>query len=1062
MSGISQGDLGILGDLAEALGIFDGGSPNTDWFANPDVYLKRILANAQQRAALLNFVDEALGGADNTTEQGVIWVPLVKVPDLPLTLAMTIDESRSDGLYVGVGLKVVTDDPASVSTLSIPLFCARKDGASSTGALVLLGSARGRIKVGTQVTVSGPVQPGQARLGAIGLALELPTGPGADATFGFSLTGLQMPGATTPIDINVQATSVGELDDALLELVLSLVKAQADAPGAPAAITALGGLLGLKSGDNVPDFPITQLPSLGVHALSAWVLSIVQNDLARNDWLGHIGSLLGGARVGAEVRFALGLPALTLALSLPSSTGASGHTLLKPRLTLRFGNADVRVEAQADLMSIDLITGQASALPAFSAHAASGRAGAPVLDVTPPAPAPAARAETLRIGFAIDAARKLTFVLAADNVTLGSTDYPVLDLTSPDAVMDAVGNTVADIADELLAHLGSALASVQQLLGLAPPAGIPAVTLPALMSDPVGAVAGYWQALIANSAAATSVLQTLRLTLADASQAAAVVAGTGTVADPWRLPLIGPLALEAVASGSVLSVSLAALTSVDTLGQRCTVVSTRVAALLARIDLAARSAQLMLGAEASLHARERGVNPPQAKLELSDSTAVLADEVGLKLSWAPSAGLRADVSLPNPRLVADGLTLPLALPVIGADGLVSLPPAGWDAVQVLVGHLAGLASRQSNFFSEIVAALGWQAPEFIAGGSLETGATLRLADLVSDATGAIKAWLPKLLASDLGPRAALAGGRSAGGQRRPARRGARPRHAARSLPLLGRRRPARARVVVPARRPGAAVGGRAAGAARLAPRPARADARGCWKPRCVPKPWPRMTSPISSPAVSRAASPPASTRSCCALPVATAASRRRWPRCRVSMCAAWPWPPASCGRAWTSRTPPGACPPPPCTWPSARRRWPGRMHRRRGSSISARAGLEAAMFSLPAAATGDWFVALGSRAACLLPSSSGDGTAEQAARLARWLAALATVSNDIAAGGRGRCGPCVATRGRCPGGGDRSGAARHAAGADLADHTANPARRRCAALDAPAVAAAAHRGRVGR
>jgi len=31
MSGVSQGDLGILGKLAEALGIFAGGSPNADW-----------------------------------------------------------------------------------------------------------------------------------------------------------------------------------------------------------------------------------------------------------------------------------------------------------------------------------------------------------------------------------------------------------------------------------------------------------------------------------------------------------------------------------------------------------------------------------------------------------------------------------------------------------------------------------------------------------------------------------------------------------------------------------------------------------------------------------------------------------------------------------------------------------------------------------------------------------------------------------------------------------------------------------------------------------------------
>ena len=197
----------------------------------------------------------------------------------------------------------------------------------------------------------------------------------------------------------------------------------------------------------------------------------------------------------------------------------------------------------------------------------------------------------------------------------------------------------------------------------------------------------------------------------------------------------------------------AASTSVDSLGQRCTVVGTRIAVQLARIDLAARSAQLMLGAEASLSARERGVSPPQARLELSDSTAVLTDEVGLKIGWSPTTGLRADASLPNARLVADGITVPLALPVIGADGLVSLPPSGWDAVQLLVGHLADLVSRQPTFFTEIVAALGWEAPELVAGGSLESTATLRLADLVSDASGAIEAWLLNLLTSDLGPRA---------------------------------------------------------------------------------------------------------------------------------------------------------------------------------------------------------------------------------------------------------------------------------------------------------------------
>ena len=993
MSGIGQADLGILGKLAEALGIFNGSSPNTDWFANPEVYLKRILANPQQRAALLQFVDEALGGADNTSEKGVIWVPLVKVLDLPLTLAMTVDESRSDGLYVGVGLKVITDDPVSVSTLSIPLFCARKDGATSNGALVLLGDARGRIKISTQVTVSGPPVPGQARLGAIGLALELPTGPGSEATFGFNLSGLQMPGAATPIDINVQANSFAKLDDALLDLVLSLIRAQADASGAPAAIVALGGLLGLKSGDNVPDFPITQLPTQGVHALSAWVLSIVRNDLARNDWLGHIGSLLGGARVGSEVQFSLGPAALTL--TLPASNGPSGHTLLQPRLALRLGTPDVRVQVQADLMSIDLVTGQAQALPAFTAFAASGRAAAPVLNVTPPPPAVAARAETLRIGFAIDAARKLSFVLAADQVTLGSTHYPVLDLTSSDAVMDAVGNTVADIADELLSHLGGALASVQQLLGLAPPPGIAAVTLPALMSDPVGAVAGYWQSLIGNSTAATTVLQTLRKAVADASQDAAAVLGNGTTADPWRLPLIGPLSLEAVASGSVLNVHLAASTSIDTLGQRCTVVGTRVAAHLARIDLAARSAQLMLGAEVSLQARERGVSPPRAKLQLSNQVSVLADEVGLRLGWAPSAGLQAQVSLPNPRLAADGLTVPLTLPVIGADGLVSLPAAGWDAVQLLIGHLAGLLPTQSNTFSEVVQALGWQSDEPIAGGSAETKAALRLADLVSDAPNALKAWLPSLLRSDAGLRALSLLADLLGGNGNL------------QASVLGRGTPQDPyRFPVGSDLPEPVLWFPPAGLEPLlvaAPQSLRE-----WRPGLPPLESEDLEAALRAEALAaddvadlvagRTESAIAAGLEALVLRFAGGDGRIAPPVAeiagvdvrRLALAAGQLWPRLdienAIGRVPTT-TVHVALGAPAAAWPDAPA---GRV-----IDLST-PGLEAGMFTLPAAAAGDWFVALGARAACLLPASTGDGTAEQAARLSRWLAVLAGASNNVA------------------------------------------------------------------
>ena len=86
-------------------------------------------------------------------------------------------------------------------------------------------------------------------------------------------------------------------------------------------------------------------------------------------------------------------------------------------------------------------TGEAIALPSLGLWAAVGSAGSRVLDVTTPPPNPTvARADTLRVGFALDADRHLTFVLAADEVRLGTHDLPGARPDEPDAVMDAVGN----------------------------------------------------------------------------------------------------------------------------------------------------------------------------------------------------------------------------------------------------------------------------------------------------------------------------------------------------------------------------------------------------------------------------------------------------------------------------------------------------------------------------------------------------------------------------------------------------------------------------------------------
>ena len=66
---VTADDLGVLGNLATAIGLLDDdGDPNPDWFGDPEESLTTMLADDGQREALIAFVDEAMGGADRETE----------------------------------------------------------------------------------------------------------------------------------------------------------------------------------------------------------------------------------------------------------------------------------------------------------------------------------------------------------------------------------------------------------------------------------------------------------------------------------------------------------------------------------------------------------------------------------------------------------------------------------------------------------------------------------------------------------------------------------------------------------------------------------------------------------------------------------------------------------------------------------------------------------------------------------------------------------------------------------------------------------------------------------
>jgi large repetitive protein len=986
---IAANDLGVLGNLAIALGIFrPDGDPDPDWFGDPGASLATMLENDDQRAALVAFVDEALGGADRSTDPtGVIWLPIVELREQHLTIAVTVDEEQDDGLHIGLGIAVDTTSPRSTTRLAIPLFRAKKQGGPNIAEPLLLGSRGGRIKIGTAITVdeSAPI-PGTARLGAIGLDVDVPTAPGDPKApvFGLSLSDFQLPGATEPRDIRVAADGLDELDDAVLDLVLSLVKAQADAVSATPALRALAGLLGLRDGDALPDFPITALPTQGAHAIAAWLHGVLTTTSSRDAWVAYLAQLLEGTASGDSVSFDLGGSA-DLTLRMRVDTGPSGNSRLTPTLGVLLGDDDARVEAQAELFQIDLVTGAAIALPQLGVWAAAGHAGAPILDVAGP---PIARANTLRVGFALDAVRRLTFVLAADGVLLGEHEYPTLDLTSPDALMDAAGATVGDIANQLLGSTGAAQSVIRSLLGLDAPAGVAPVTLPRLMTDPVEAVSGYWRNLLdAPSGAMTTVLAGLRDALADASAAGLAIRGTGTALDPWCVPLIGPLQLELARNGDLLTINLAAATSVDTLGQRCTVVESRIAATLAEIDLAVRSASLLPGVEALLTARERGVRPARATLDLGGGATLTSAGVGLRFGWTPAGGMAAAVQAPDLALHIGATTIPVTLPTIGADGRVTLPPAGWDAVEMLVGYLGELAG---GFLAELVNALGWTTDVPRAGGTGGSETRLRLADMVDDPAAALQAWLPGLLHSDLGPQAlsVLADLFAGAGENRGFVEGtghpddpfrfatdpALPNIAVWFPPAGLERQVVAAPEVLRRWRPGdPGLTPSALAACLTAEAGVAEDVRALIDGRDVAAGLAALMQRWTG-GDGRIVPPPATPAGVFVDRVGYGAGQLlgvldmqdligRAPATTVYVALGTnAWPAAPAGRLVDLSTP----------------------------------GLAATMFAPPTPATGDWFVALGTRADCRPPASTTDGTPEQAARLARLLDALATVSSDIA------------------------------------------------------------------
>ncbi len=772
-------DLGDIAGLATAVGLLDeDGNPRDGWFARPESFLSSMLSDPVQRRALVQTVDDLLGGSEATTDaSGRTWLPLFE--QAPVSVSVVLAEV-DDGAAVHVGLGAAVRSPAGAGRVGVdvdafvPLFAA--SGSSAVDDPLLIGSPGADIEVRLALTLPAATSTAGVQLASAEISATIPTGGGVPQV-GLALRGLRMPGAATARDIVVAADSVADLDDALLELVLGLVQASTDALAPTDPAHGLAGLLGLVDGDGVPDFPVQQLLSRGPIALADWWAQCLSGS-TRGLWLGHLATLLGGTTPPPPQAPGVHVPVgpVTVVVDVLSTPSAGGLPRVTPQISVEVqGATGTSLGLTVQPVSLDLATGVATALPSLAATArvTSGTAD-PLLG-------PVAGPSGLQItvgsfsgGFELDVDRRPSLVLRAHQAVVGTTTYPVLDLTDGDALAGVASNAVSDAAATLLDALGPLGNAVAVLIGLAdPPSGpAPRVDAVRLLQDPVGALRDRWRALLATSSSTVqSVLSTWQAATAAQAQQALAVSGTGTPADPYRVAITEAVDLVLTVTGSVLTLDLAARVQAPlALGAQIGA-DVRLGLLRADLDRDAPSAQFGTGLLAVLSLG--GTQEHDLRL-VTDGFGIAVRSVGARLAWAPSSGVRVDPWLDSPRLVLAGTERSLAALVdsglaVGGAAALALPPAVpplpdswlpavWDALEAVGDAVLGAAARRRALSAgpqDAVAALLAAATDLLGWSSAgrPSAARLSLAALATDAGAELERWLRTLLGVTDGPAA---------------------------------------------------------------------------------------------------------------------------------------------------------------------------------------------------------------------------------------------------------------------------------------------------------------------
>ena len=736
-----------IADLGLALGLLtasDGAVElDSSWFDAPGDRLAGTLADDGRRGALVRFVDAVLAEGAHTEQDGVTYLHLFNLRELTgdsarpdLTVQATLDARPSAYVEVGLAVSLGTTAPDTSTQLAIPLYRAAKPSQSVAQPFALL--AGGVVRVATELTLdSTPPAVDEFGLAGVEVSVEAALVGGPAPSFRLVLKGLHLPGAAAPSDFAVGGPGVA-IEDALLSLVLGLVRQGADSLAGPAAaeVRAALSLLGLGDAAGIPPLPVDELIANGVGELRDWFVAVMGAQAARSAWLSSLASLLGGSAGADHVDIAIGGGPVTARIAIQAATAASGHLTVTPRLTLSLnavsGSVKIGAEAVADLLAIDTATGALTPVPhadvvvTATGSGASGNAAKLLHTATFDVGA-------LRLGLAVEAGAPKPLIQMLD-VALEGSPPALVDLSSPDAVVAELGQAASTLLGAALDALGAAGADFKALLGLTATGGASALDGAQLLADPLGALAGWWHDLVTNHAAdVPAVLAHVRNLVAGPLQLPQPVGGTGTSADPWSISVVTGLSIDAWLDGGQLLVAPACSLRVDDLAGGCTVVISDLRLQLAAIDLAARHAHFPLAVDLTAKLRARGGT--EARLALGP-VAIVADFLGVGASWAPTAGFAVDLLAPGLSIDTGEARIPLVVPTVDADGHVNVPAEAWHSVEDLIGVLAD--SAPAGWLADLVDLTGWSVTR------PARGPRLSLAGLVAEPAPALKAWLGAL------------------------------------------------------------------------------------------------------------------------------------------------------------------------------------------------------------------------------------------------------------------------------------------------------------------------------